>query len=121
MVRGCVIHYACEVLTKMQVQVCVCVYACVLQLRPGSIASPSFIILQHKVLPQPYRNSCFFQAATENRLLPQHTKTPKESVKLEDECKPFFLVERADYGCPCSWRQCLKTNQPPYRPHHVLN
>lgn len=108
-VRGSVIRYACKVLAKIQVQVCVFyvrMRACVLQLQPGSIASPSFIILQHKVLPQPYRNSCFFQAATENRLLPQHTKTPKESVKLEDECKPFFLVERADYGCHCSWRQC---------------
>lgn len=99
----------CKVLTEIvQVQVCDCVFmgVRVLQLQPGSIASPSFIILQHKVLPQPYRNSCFFQAATENRLLPLHTKTPKESVKLEDECKPFLLVEGADYGCRCSWRQC---------------
>lgn len=46
------------------------VRVCVLQLHLSSASSPSFIILQHKVLPQHYRNSCFFQTATENGLLP---------------------------------------------------
>lgn len=81
---------------------------CMLQLHLSSASSPSFIILQHKVLPQRYRNSCFFQAATENGLLPstqRHSWTQRE-CKIGWWMQTFFHAERADHGCHCRGRHC---------------
>lgn len=47
---------------------CYCSCLCALQLHLSSASSPSFIMRQHKMLPQCYRNSCFFQTAAENGL-----------------------------------------------------